>query len=116
MASRDKNHHSIVKKFERSGASVIDLSQVGRGRCDLLVGYCGVDQLVEIKLPEGKFGGTAHSRLNHRQVAFAHKWNGRVPVVVRTEHDVERLLRSIEDGGVDRCTDEEQDHGGSGSG
>ena len=96
MASRDRNHHSIVKKFERMGASVIDLSQIGRGKTDLLIGYCGIDQLVEVKLPEGRFGGTAHSKLNHRQVAFQHKWRGRSPVVVRTEEEVERLLESME--------------------
>lgn len=96
MANRDGNHHAIVKKFLRMGASVIDLSQVGRGKCDLLIGHCGVDQLVEVKLPVGRFGGTAHSKLNNRQVAFTHKWMGREPVVVRTEQDVEELIREIE--------------------
>lgn len=102
MANRDRNHHAIVKKFIRMGASVIDLSQVGKGKCDLLVGHCGIDQLVEVKLPLGRFGGTAHSRLNNRQVAFTHKWMGRLPVVVRTEQDVEELVAAIEaeaDGG-----------------
>lgn len=95
-SKRDGNHHAIVRVFEHELASVIDLSGVGGGCPDLLIGVGGIDQLCEVKLPEGKFGGTAHSKLNHRQKALHRKWSGRPPVVVRTEEEARALVRALE--------------------
>lgn len=99
---KDANHNAIVRAFQQAGASVLDLSGVGGGCPDLLVGIGGVDLLVEVKLPVGKRGGTAHSALNHLQRAFHAHWRGRTPVVIRTVEDVEVLIdttlaRSITD-------------------
>lgn len=94
---KDANHHSIVRAFRQAGASVVDLSGVGDGCPDLLVGIAGVDLLVEIKLPAGKRGGTAHSELNQYQRAFHHAWRGRTPVVVRRVEDVEALIDMLVD-------------------
>lgn len=89
---KDGNHHAIVRAFKQAGASVLDLSGVGDGCPDLLIGIAGVDLLVEIKLPIGKRGGTAHSDLNQIQRAFHSSWRGRSPVVVRRVEDVEPLV------------------------
>ena len=51
MASRDLNHATIVRLLQQAGASVVDLSGVGGGCPDLLVGYAGNTALVEIKVP-----------------------------------------------------------------
>jgi len=100
MPSKDFNHNEIVLAFERSGADVVQLHNVGGGVPDLLVGYCGVDQLVEIKLPprakafdNGKVN--PRTQLSKVQRSWHAAWKGRMPVVVRCEEDVERLLDSI---------------------
>lgn len=94
---KDGNHHAIARAFRQAGASVLDLSGVGDGCPDLLIGIAGVDLLVEIKLPVGKRGGTAHSDLNQYQRAFHGSWRGRTPVVVRRVEDVEALIDMLVD-------------------
>lgn len=94
--ARDANQHAIVRFLRGEGVSVADLSGVGDGVPDLLVGHCGIDQLVEIKLPEGRFGGTARSNLNHRQVAWHRRWSGRDVVVVRTLDEAAAIVRQLE--------------------
>lgn len=93
---RDSNQHAIVRRLRQEGASVAELHGIGDGVPDLLVGHCGIDQLVEVKLPEGRFGGTARSHLNHRQVAWHRRWGGRPVVVVRSEEEAVQLLRGLE--------------------
>ena len=96
---KDGNHHAIVRAFEQAGASVLDLSGVGGGCPDILIGLPApggaVDLLVEIKLPIGNRGGTAHSDLNQLQRAFHARWRGRRPLVVRTVEEVELLIDSL---------------------
>lgn len=79
---RDGNHAEIVQAFQRCGYSVLDLSQVGDGCPDLLVGKRGHNTLVEIKMPSEK--------LQPHQRAWHNIWNGGVPVVMRS---VEAVLR-----------------------
>lgn len=93
---RDANHPEIQRVFEQELASVVDLSGVGGGCPDLLIGVGGIDQLVEVKLPEGRFGGTAHSKLNQRQVPFHRKWCGRPVMVIRTADEARLLVRAME--------------------
>jgi len=50
----DKNQGEVVEYLEGIGASVQDLSPVGGGCVDLLVGYQGVNYCVEVKMPNGK--------------------------------------------------------------
>ncbi|MBY0274709.1 hypothetical protein K2Z84_05175 [Candidatus Binatia bacterium] len=94
---RDANHRMIQGRFEKEHlASTADLSGVGKGVPDIVVGYCGLTTLVEIKLPEGRRGGTAFSKLNHRQVGFHSKWRGMTPFVARTDADVDAIAARIE--------------------
>lgn len=91
----DANHSTLVRHFRRSGASVVDLSTIGSGCPDLLIGFAGFDALVEIKRPVGARGGASHSDLNHLQRAFFADWRGHSPIVVRTEDEADALLDAL---------------------
>lgn len=47
-ARKDANHNEIVDVFKKAGAGVLDLSQL-KECCDVVVTYCGVEVMVEIK-------------------------------------------------------------------
>lgn len=70
---RDANHGEITRAYERVGAGVIDLGGLGGGVSDILVGYGGVNYLVEIK--------TEFGALNDKQSEFFERWPGHKAVV-----------------------------------
>jgi len=72
---RDANHYDIQEALERCGCSVRDLSQIGGGT-DLLVGCCGRDYQVEVKVHDGE--------LSDAQIKYARDWKGQPPIVVRS--------------------------------
>ncbi len=92
---RDENESDIVKALKARGCSVTRLD--GDGVPDLLVGLDGRTWLVEVKCPRGPRGGlptrNATNGLTEAQVTWWDEWRGEMPVVVRTEADVEALLR-----------------------
>lgn len=69
----DTNHIMIVDALRNVGASVVSLAPMGRGVPDLLVGFRGVNYLLEVKREKGK--------LTADQTAFIATYNGRVYVV-----------------------------------
>ena len=77
---RDANHAEIVTAFQQCGYSVLDLSQVGGGCPDLLVGRRGRDYLIEVKSSRG--------RVSNEQSSWTREWLGYTPRVVRTVDDV----------------------------
>ena len=81
-AKRDKNEAAICLALEAVGATVERLS--GADLPDLLVGFRGVNTLMEVKQPAGKKGGTSHRDLLPGQAAWHATWRGAAPVVVRT--------------------------------
>ena len=74
----DANHAEIVKTFRQLGCTVLDLSRVGQGCPDVLVGYRGVNLLVEIK--DGK-KPPSKRLLTPDENEFFCKWKGQVQVV-----------------------------------
>lgn len=86
----DANHSEVIGWFEYMGCTVVDLSQIGSGVLDLLVGLVGVDVIVEVKTEDGK--------LRHCQQTFIDKWRGRKPAVVRTQQDCIDLVQKIRRG------------------
>ena len=50
----DSNHREIADALRAVGASVVSLAAIGRGVPDLLVGFRGVNYLLEIKTTKGK--------------------------------------------------------------
>ena len=80
-AKRDANEPEIVEALEAVGASVVRLDDV-----DLVVGFRGVNYLMEIKTDKGK--------LNKKQAKFFRSWNGQVNIV-RTRIQALRLIGAI---------------------
>ena len=64
----DNNQLDIVKAFRSMGATVLNLSAVGKGCPDLLIGYKGISVLVEVKSKTGKF--------TEPQLKFMEQWQG----------------------------------------
>ena len=84
MANRFKSDgptKRIVAKLRSIGVSVeyfkARTGSGNRGRPDLLVGYFGVNYLLEVKAEKGE--------LSEEQVLFAANWQGMKPITVRTE-------------------------------
>ena len=61
-ARRDTIHADIVAALRAVGASVQDLAAVGGGVPDILVGYRGVNYLMEIKTPRHTTKAGTHAR------------------------------------------------------
>lgn len=81
----DENQKDIVAALRRFGASVSLLHKVGGGIPDLLVGYHGVNFLLECKLP------LKSSKLNDKQVKWHSEWKGQAQVV-RSPQEALRAL------------------------
>ena len=74
-AKTDRNQAEIVAALRKAGATVQPLHAVGQGCPDLLVGYRGVNWLIEVK----DFAASATDRkLNPRQVEWHDGWKGQV--------------------------------------
>jgi Holliday junction resolvase len=65
----DANQSEIVKTFKALGCSVVDLSSVGRGCPDLVIGINKMTIFVEIK-SSSKAGYTPH------QIEWMQSWRG----------------------------------------
>lgn len=85
-AKVDANHSIIVATLRQVGASVQDLAKVGQGCPDILVGYRGVNYLMEIKVTKGK--ATTH------QVTWHSEWRGQV-AVVRSPDDALTVIGAV---------------------
>lgn len=85
----DANQIEIVKHFLSLGCKVQDLSQVGGGCFDLLVGIPTPKGLI-LKFVEVK---TIDGKLNALQKSFSKEWTG-ANHMVRTTKDVDCLVRS----------------------
>ncbi len=75
----DANQTEIIEAFERLGCSVANLSSLGKGVPDLLVGYGGLCCLcVEVK--DGSKPPSAR-KLTEAQKTFHMNWKGGIKVV-----------------------------------
>ncbi len=95
-ARKDGNHAQVVAIFRAHGASVEVLEPRDRGRItgglpDLLVGYEGVNELVEVKTPG--------ESLNERQKQWHRTWVGARPVVVCHAEECIEVLRAMREAG-----------------
>ena len=79
----DCNQQEIVDELRKKEVSVIILSQVGRGCPDLLVGWYGVNYLLEVKDKDGD--------LSDSQKVFFDNWQGRA-YIVRSIDEVMELI------------------------
>jgi hypothetical protein len=94
----DENQKPIVDGLKAIGASVEHLAKLKEGAPDLLVGYGGLNYLLEIANPETRHGrakreGSKDRRGNsgatvNRQREWYLSWRGRVDVVETLEQAV----------------------------
>lgn len=77
---RDGNQPEVVSWYLQQGCSVLDLSDIGGGCPDLLIGCAGVDGFAEVKMPG--------EDLRPNQVTFNRDWRGQQPWKVTTMQDV----------------------------
>jgi hypothetical protein len=84
----DKNQKDVVKALRSMGATVVDLSAVGKGMTDLIVGFDGQTILLEVKDgPDKKF--------TPQQIKFFATWTGGMLARVNSVQEAEDLLQSI---------------------
>lgn len=88
---RDINQTPIEQALKQVGATLADLSQVGAGVTDLLVGYRGVNFLLEIKNPNQS---PSHRKLTEKQQEFHAFWRGQ-KTVVETVDDALKAIGAI---------------------
>ena len=73
----DANQAEIVADLRKCGASIWHLHELGFGCPDIVVGFRGVNYLIEIKQGKGK--------LNPRQQDWHNHWQGQVAVARTSE-------------------------------
>ena len=76
-ARDDENQSKIVQALRDVGASVADTSCFGEGFTDLVVGYRGVNYLIEVK--------TLRGQLNAKQHIFHDLWRGQKAIARTTD-------------------------------
>jgi len=89
-AKVDDNQADIVKALRGIGATVQSLATVGDGCFDLLVGYEGVNYVMEVK--DGNKPPSAR-KLTPKQVKWDNKWKGQKAVVKSVEEALSELLQ-----------------------
>ena len=82
----NSNQSAIVAALRAAGATVRSLAELGHGIPDLLVGWRGVNYLVEVKNLDGK-----GDSLTDDEKEFHGAWRGQV-CIVRTVNEALHLL------------------------
>ena len=85
---KDGNHDDIVRVLQQAGYTTQDLSAVGLGCPDLLVGFAGCNILLEIKNRDGKATGS-RAEGNENQKKWKSFWRGQTAVVFTAEEALE---------------------------
>jgi hypothetical protein len=92
MAKRvDANQKAIVDTFRAIGATVQILSMVGKGCPDIIVGFKGVNYLIEIK--DGSKPKSAQKLTEHEQ-KFFDSWKGQVCLITSNDDAIALLLNA----------------------
>lgn len=86
----DANHNSIVETLRRFGATVQSIASIGKGCPDLIVGYRGINYLVEIK--DGA-KCDSQQKLTPDEKIWHSKWDGQV-VVINSNVDALKMIKS----------------------
>ena len=86
----DANQSAIIAVLREVGATVVDLSAVGKGCPDLLVGFRGATYLLEVKNVKGK------NRTTPDQDVFYAWWRGGPVSIVRTADEALSAIGATE--------------------
>lgn len=81
----DSNQRQLVKELRSIGCSVAITSQLGSGFPDIVVGYRGVNYLLEIKDPDKP---PSQRKLTTDEIEFQDKWKGQYAVI----HTLEEFM------------------------
>ena len=84
----DHNQVHCVDALKKIGCTVIDLSRVGQGCPDLMVGFRGFTILLEIKNVDGR------NKLTERQKEWIDTWRGSPVHVVRSPQQAVEAVQS----------------------
>jgi Holliday junction resolvase len=95
-AHLDGNHREIADALVKRGASVVSLAGNGKGIPDLLVGWRGINVLMEVKRPGyDKKAGRKRQQTRDAQIAWALKWTGQYAIVTSPDEAIEFLERKF---------------------
>ena len=86
----DGNQSEVRQALEAIGCSVCDLSGVGGGVNDLLIGYRGKNVLIEVK--DGSKPPSAR-KLTPAQVIFQAGWRGQYGIATTVDEAIDIVLR-----------------------
>ncbi len=85
----DRNQPEIIRALRQIGASVEPIHTLGKGKPDLLVGYRGVNLLLEIKDGEK---APSRRQLTPDELDFKDSWRGHCVTVISKEEAVNHVL------------------------
>lgn len=94
-ARTDGNQAQIILALSTAGMSVQSLAGLGGGVPDLLVGFGGVNVLLEVKDGEKPPSGRHETDC---QVAWAERWRGQRAVVTTAEEAVRAVIAAAQEG------------------
>jgi hypothetical protein len=86
----DDNQSEIVAALRRIGATVQPIHQIGKGCPDLLVGWRGMNTLLELKDGEKV---PSKRKLTQDEVDWHEAWRGQVAVVETVEQAIEAVTK-----------------------
>ncbi len=89
----DDNQKLLVELWRRMGATVLILSDVGNGCPDVLVGYNGLNALIEIK--DGS-KVPSKQKLTIPEAEFHDSWRGHV-CIIKDEEEAKNLIYKMRD-------------------
>lgn len=86
----DRNHAEIIKALRKiPNLSVFSTHEVGKGFPDIVIGYKGVNYLIEIK--DGNKPLSAR-KLTDSEVKFHQDWRGQIKIVNNLDEVLNLLL------------------------
>jgi rhamnose utilization protein RhaD (predicted bifunctional aldolase and dehydrogenase) len=85
----DENHKLIKHTFIALGASVLDLSRVGQGCPDLLIGYKNKSVFVEVK-------SSNKAHFTEHQLKFINSWRGGAISRIDTVDGAIKLIKLLD--------------------
>jgi len=91
-AKRDVNEGEIVDGLRQIGATVDRINE--EDLPDLIVGFRGVNYLIEIKAPSGPRGGVSGRELSLGQLRWARDWRGQIGMA-RTLDEALHIIKAI---------------------
>lgn len=91
-ALSDANQPTIVAALKAAGCAVVDLSSIGKGCPDLLVGRGGITFLVECKGDPKVTHRRGRLELTDDQVAFCAAWRG---APIHVVHSIDEALDAV---------------------